>query len=87
MNYQKLDGQLVTECENAGGVKQLAVFVRTRVPLPEEALHDLKRLRVSKPDPAQAVFPMELSAGEVADLSDRPWVISIRSSRKLRPLS
>jgi len=89
MDYQKVDGQLATEydSETGGDSKSLPVFVRTKTPLPQEAIHELERLRVSNPDPASAVFTMDLTPKEVAALSDRPWVLSIRSSRKLRPIS
>ena len=88
MDYQKVDGRLALEYDNAAGDrdKQFAVFVRTRTPLPDEAVRELERMRVPKAQPTDSIFTMELSTSEVAALSEKSWVISIRSSNKLRPL-
>jgi hypothetical protein len=87
MDFQKLDGSLAMEVENAAGEdKQIPVFVRTRTPLQQDAIRELERLRAPKLDPGSSIHTMQLSAAEVADLSDRAWVVSIRSSQKRRPL-
>ena len=87
MDFQKLDGPLATECENTGGEgKRIPVFVRTKTPLPQEAMQELERLRAPKPDSDRSIHTMELSPAELADLSDRPWVVNIRSGHKIRPL-
>ena len=88
MDYQKVDGRLAMECDNAPTdvSKRFAVFVRIRTPLSEEALRELERMHVARPNPTDSILTMELSTRELAALSDRPWVVSIRSSNKLRPL-
>jgi hypothetical protein len=87
MDFQKLDGTLAMECDSAtGDGKPIPVFVRTKTPLPQEAIQELERLRVPRPDSGSSILTMELSPAEVAALSDRPWVVNIRSSHKLRPL-
>jgi hypothetical protein len=88
MDYQKVDGRLATEYDAAptDASKRFAVFVRTRTPLSEDALRELERMQVSRPKPTDSILTMELSTLEVSALSDRSWVISIRSSHQLRPL-
>jgi len=88
MDYQKVDGRLAMEYDNAAGDsgKQFTVFVRTKTPLTAEAVRELERMRIPKPNPSDCIFSMELSTTEVSALSDRPWVISIRSGNKMRPL-
>ena len=88
MDYQKVDGRLAMEYDSAptDASKRFAVFVRTRTPLSEDALRELERMHISKPNPTDSILTMELSTLEVSTLSDRSWVISIRSSNQLRPL-
>lgn len=88
MDYQKLDGRLAVEYDDAGSKdgRRYAVMVRARAPLDAAAIGELGRLGVSNAKPTDSIFPMELSMRDIAALSDRAWVVSIRSSNQLRPL-
>lgn len=88
MDYQKVDGRLAVEYDDAGGRddRRYAVMVRARAPLEQEAISELGRLGVRNAKPTDSIFPMELSMRDIATLSDRPWIVSIRSSNQLRPL-
>ena len=88
MDYQKLDSRLALAYDDPSARDtRYAVFVRTKAPLTEEALRELERLGVAKPNANDSIFTMELSTRDAAALTDRPWVVSIRSSNQLRPLS
>ena len=88
MDYQKVDSRLAMEYDDsaADANKLFSVFVRTKTPLADEAVGELQRLGVPHPNPSDSIFTMELSTHDVSELSDRPWVISIRSANKMRPL-
>jgi len=86
MDYRKVDASLAQAIEHpTRSAGRLPVFLRTRAPLPEDAVKELQQLGVPKPGPGEAILTAELSLSAVAALSDRPWVISIRSGRRLRP--
>ena len=86
MNYQKLDAGLAAavDDEDDREAASLIVFIHTdRVP-DGEALRILKGIGVS-PGDAQ-IFTATLSARMIAQLSEQPWVQSIKLSRRLRAL-
>ena len=89
MNYAKLDAALATALSKAKDLKArgLVVFIHTvDVPGTTEAAW-LEKLGVTNSDGSgKQIFTATLSAEEIADLSDQPWVQQIRLSQKLRLL-
>lgn len=86
MNYQKLDAGLAValEEEDDPEAASLTVFIHTdRVP-DGEALRMLEGIGVS-PGDAQ-IFTATVSPRMIAQLSEQPWVTSIKLSRKLDAL-
>ena len=86
MNYQKLDAGLAAalEEEDDREAMSLTVFIHTdRVP-DGEALRLLTGLGVS-PGDAQ-IFTATVSPRMIAELSEQPWVQSIKLSRRLDAL-
>jgi hypothetical protein len=86
MNYRKLDGALAAalhESQSEADVR-FPVFLRLAEAPPMEA-SEILRIPV---DAAMAsrILPMDLTAAEVAEFSDQPWVGSIRLAKSSRPL-
>jgi hypothetical protein len=86
MDYRKVDTGLAGALEEAGDadVASLTVFIHTaRVP-DEEAISVLKGFGVSLATGDAQIFTATLSPHAVAQLSEQPWVQSIKLSRSLR---
>ncbi len=88
MNIQKLDALLavaLTEVSDADK-RAFPVFINTlHAPKPEEATI-LKALGVPGVTAERQIFTATLSAHAVADLSELPWIQSLKLSRKLHLL-
>ena len=88
MNYQKLDPELAFELAEISDAEDPAftVFIRTlHAPAPDEATY-LKALGISGVTPGRRIFTATLSAHEVEELSEQPWVRSLELTRKLQLL-
>lgn len=86
MNYKKMDAGLAAAMEEEGDreAASLTVFIHTdRVP-DGEALRILKGIGVSPGD--SQIFTATVSPLVVAQLSEQPWVQSIKLSRRLDAL-
>ena len=89
MDYAKLDAALATALSKVrdSEARGLVVFIHT-VDVPgtvEEAW--LEKLGISNSNMSgKQIFTATLSAQEIAELSDQPWVQHIRLSQKLRLL-
>ena len=85
MDYQKVDAGLAVALAEADDAeaRSLTVFVHTAVPPDEEAIRTLKGFGVAAASDRQ-IFTATLSPRAVAQLSEQPWVQSIKLSRTLR---
>ena len=61
-------------------------FVRTKPQLPLSSRVQLKSLGATEDASRSVVFTLDLDRRQIEALSAEPWVLSIRLSRKLRPL-
>lgn len=88
MDHRKLDAALAAALEEPGdpAAPELAVFVHTDHPLGAEETGLMDRLGVSGATPGRNVFTATLSRRAIDELSEQPWVQSLRLSRKLRLL-
>jgi hypothetical protein len=85
MNYQKLDAALIAALEDMpeSSARRWQVFVHTtRAPADEEAFL-LERIGVTGSAGARRIFTATVSASDVAELSQQPWVQYMRLSREL----
>lgn len=88
MDYGKLDAALAAALEEIQDPEQraLEVFVAT-TGAPGAAETDfLQGLGVSGAATGRQVFTARLSARAVAELSEQPWVRSLKLSQKLRAI-
>lgn len=88
MDYQKIDAALVASLDNVQDQEERAfsVFIHTTYPLGPSETAFLERLGISGVTEGKQVYTAMLSAHTVGELSDQPWVQSLRLSRKLRLL-
>ncbi len=86
MDYQKLDSSLAAALEEEGGTEstRFPVFLRLNSASPE-SIDMLQRYRIDA-SAGPGIVPAELAPGEIAELSDQPWVSSIRLARSSRPM-
>lgn len=88
MNYQKLDPELAFELAEVSDTEDptFTVFIRTlHAPAPDEVTY-LKALGISGVIPGRQIFTATLSAHEVEELSEQPWVRLLQLTRKLHLL-
>ncbi len=85
-DHAKLDAALASALEDVPGpeARVLPVFVEAAGELPEAGRSLLSELGVG--EPIGNVTTATLSARQVADLSDQPWVRYLRLSGRLRLL-
>ena len=84
MNYGKVDGPLAAALADISDADEraLSVFIHLEDP-GEEGLEALAQMGI-RSGAAELTCTATLSAREVADLSDRPWVSRLRLSARLR---
>ena len=87
MDYQKVDAGLACALEEADDAEasSLTVFIHTAVAPDDEAIRVLKAFGVAAASDGR-IFTATLSPRAVAQLSEQPWVQSIKLSRTLRLL-
>ncbi len=87
MDYQKIDSALVAALREAegGGEARFPVFLRLGAPPPPDATDLLRRLGVETPVSVPGIYPMELEAQDVIELSEKSWVSSIRLAKTSIP--
>ncbi|AFY49658.1 hypothetical protein Nos7524_3884 [Nostoc sp. PCC 7524] len=85
MNYQKLDASLVVALDDVADadLASLVVFIYTDTNLDSGATAMLARLGVSDVSREKNIFTGMLSYHQIDQLSDQPWVKSIRRSQTL----
>jgi hypothetical protein len=85
-DHAKLDAALASALEDVpdSEARVLPVFVEMAGELPEDGRAMLSELGVG--EPTGSVATASLSARQVADLSDQPWVRYLRLSGRLRLL-
>ncbi|HEV3400566.1 MAG TPA: hypothetical protein VG078_02000 [Acidimicrobiales bacterium] len=85
-DHAKLDAALASALEDVPGseARVLPVFVEMAGEVPEDGRSMLRELGVG--EPTGSVATASLSARQVADLSDQPWVRYLRLSGRLRLL-
>lgn len=89
MDYRKIDTGLAVALKDVKdpGESALVIFIHTEhVPSATEAAF-LEKLGIKIGPGEGQVFTATLSANQVAELSDQPWVKYLKLSRKLRPLN
>lgn len=88
MNYQKLGTELamaVTDAKTLDEEKAaFKVFIRTAHAPNTNEVNYLKELGVSCEPADRRIFTATLSARAVDELSEQPWVSSLRLSQKLQ---
>jgi hypothetical protein len=87
MDYQKLDSALAAALQEGegGGEARFPVFLRLGAPPPSDATDLLRRLGVETPVAVPSIYPVELAAHDVDELSEKSWVSSIRLARASIP--
>ncbi|ARV59922.1 hypothetical protein BZZ01_15950 [Nostocales cyanobacterium HT-58-2] len=89
MNYQKLDTALAVALNNVDNPQEpsLNVFIHTKEDAEStDATAMLENLGVPNVAPGKDVFTATLSPNAISQLSEQPWVQSIRLSQKMRLL-
>ncbi len=86
MNYQKLDAALATALNDVQDSEEasLAVFIHTEPVLDSAAIAVLESFGVSGVISGKDIFTAILSANAISQLSEQPWVISLKRSQQLR---
>lgn len=86
MNYQKLDAALATALNDVQDLEEasLAVFIHTEPVLDSAATAVLESFGVSGVISGTDIFTAVLSANAISQLSEQPWVISLKRSQQLR---
>ena len=89
MDYQKLDAGLASVLDDTPdpAERNLTVFILTRGGLTNDQLAFLRRCGVNDVTPDRQVFTATLSARTEEEVSDQPWVRSLKLSSRLRLLS
>jgi hypothetical protein len=89
MDFQKLDPTVAAELsgENGGDPdRDLAVFVHVASSLRRDEADRLAE-RLEQPVSPGGVLSLTLPARRISALSEEPWVVAIRASHRLRPLT
>lgn len=89
MNYAKTGAALASALSHITdpSARTLPVFIRTnRDPTPTETALLEEVVGINAVAPGRQVFTATLSAREVEELSEQPWVRSLELSRPLRLL-
>ncbi|MGV0108127.1 DUF5615 domain-containing protein [Nostoc sp. DSM 114160] len=85
MNYQKLDAALATALNDTQNLEQpsLVVFIHTEPILDSAAIAILESLGVSGVSSGKDIFTATLSPNAISQLSEQPWVMSLKRSQQL----
>jgi hypothetical protein len=86
MDYRKLDAALANEYEMTSETKPVTIFIHLAAPLEEEQVARLHTFGVKTARPGQKIATATLPKVAVEELSEQPWVQSLRLSRPLRLL-
>jgi len=86
MNFSKLDIALILALKKIQDQSRpcLVVFIHTELPIDSEAIALLEDFSVSGITAARDVFTATLSPNAVSQLSEQPWVKSLKLSQQLR---
>ncbi|MDJ0675744.1 MAG: hypothetical protein QNJ36_10250 [Calothrix sp. MO_167.B42] len=86
MNYQKLDASLAMTINDIlePETPNLVVFIHTQTPLKPDAIAILENFGISNITDKKDVFTATVSTHTIAQLSEQPWVTSLKLSHKLR---
>ncbi|MEH2082757.1 MAG: hypothetical protein V7K89_23090 [Nostoc sp.] len=86
MNYQKLDAALATALNDVQNSQEtsLGVFIHTEPILDSAATSFLETLGVSGVTSGKDIFTATLSPNAISQLSEQPWVMSLKRSQQLR---
>ncbi|MEH2203528.1 MAG: hypothetical protein V7K53_05525 [Nostoc sp.] len=85
MNYQKLDAALATALNDVQDSEEtsLVVFIHTEPILNSAATAILESLGVSGVSSGKDIFTATLSPNAISQLSEQPWVKSLKRSQQL----
>ena len=85
MNYQKLDAALATALNDVQNSEEpnLGVFIHTQPILDSAATSFLESLGVSGVTSGKDIFTATLSPNAISQLSEQPWVMSLKRSQPL----
>jgi hypothetical protein len=85
VNYQKLDAALATALNDVKDSEEssLAVFIHTEPILNPAATAILESLGVSGVSSGKDIFTATLSPNAISQLSEQPWVMSLKRSQQL----
>ncbi|MDY6782699.1 MAG: hypothetical protein SW833_09170 [Cyanobacteriota bacterium] len=88
MNYQKIDAALSIELSRVENRQdaRFAVFIHTQSISTAQATAILERLGAESPTGSQNLITATLSARDVSEVSEQPWVKYLRLSQVLYPL-
>ena len=87
MDYGKLDGALAMALgRGSSRPERLTVFIRIAPELADDAKSLLESYGFDTSGELTAPVSADLRPDEIANLSEQPWVTSIRLARTLRPL-
>jgi hypothetical protein len=89
MNYRKMDAALITAVDEAEDREacSLEVFVHLDHIPDEEEKRILSGLGIRPEAAGRTIITASLSADDVAELTDQPWIRQIRLSQRLRFVS
>lgn len=89
MNFSKLDIALILALKKIQDQSRpcLVVFIHTELPIDSEAIALLKDFGVSDITAERNVFTATISSDAVSQLSEQPWVKSLKLSQQLRLVS
>ncbi|MDY6896650.1 MAG: hypothetical protein SWZ49_01010 [Cyanobacteriota bacterium] len=89
MNFSKLDIALILALKKIQDQSKpcLVVFIHTELPIDSEAIAFLEGFGVSDITAKRDVFTATLSSNAVSQLSEKPWVKSLKLSQRLRLVS
>lgn len=89
MDYGKIDGALAGALtpEQDMATSRLSVFIRTNPDLPPAAAQLLQKYGLDAALESVPLLSLELSPSQIEELSEQPWVKSIKLARIARPLS
>ncbi len=89
MNYQKLDASLAMALNNAQNPEEpsLQVFIHTEPVSDSAETAVLENLGVNGVTSGKDVFTATLSPNAISQLSEQPWVQSVKLSQKLHLLN
>ena len=86
-DYSRIDGALLLACEDTPAADRLlTVFVHAIEPPSAAQAQQLSALGISLPDRPRRIFTATLSPEDVAQLSHKKWIKSLKLSQRLKAL-